>query len=90
MRELPSPSYLQSVLAGKALVAVGARIWLYSQMNALMALQVMISVEALWTQITLEWTIVVRRRVNLVRVVVVHALHICCVTTVEASDQSLR
>lgn len=90
MSEKWTLSYLQSVLAGKAFVAVHARVWLDSQMDALMTLQVVVSVEALWALIALEWAIIVGRRVGLMRVVVVHGLHICCVTTIEAPNQSLR
>lgn len=89
MRNYWARSYLQGVLAGKTFIAPRAREWLHSQMDALMTLQVVVAVETLWALVTLEGTIVVRSLVSLVRVVVVHRLHIGCVTTVEAY-QSLR
>jgi hypothetical protein len=60
---------------------VVAREGLDSQMYPLVSLQVVISVEALWTLVTLEWTIVGRRL--LVRGVTEVMRHRCGVATVE-------
>jgi hypothetical protein len=81
-------SYLQSILAGETLVTMTARERLNRQMDALMALQVVIAVEALWALIALEGTVIMRRLLSLMRVVVVHMLQAGRVSTVEV-DQSL-
>lgn len=67
-------TYLESIFPREALVAVSARERLYSEMNALVTLQVVIPVEALRALITAERS--VGLRVGLLHVVVtVQLLH---------------
>jgi hypothetical protein len=58
VRILDEFTNLEGVLAREALVAVIARERFHSQMDPFMSLQVMISVEALWTLIAFERSIV--------------------------------
>jgi len=66
-------AHLQCVFAREALVTVAAREWLDCQMNALVSLQVVITVEALNTLVALERTIV--QRVRCLLLVAVHRVH---------------
>jgi hypothetical protein len=43
---------------------VTAREGLYGKMDAFMPLEIMVSVETLWTLITFEWTIILLRRLT--------------------------
>lgn len=51
---------LERVFAGEALVAMATRKGLHSQVNALMSLEIVISVEALRTLVASEWSVVLR------------------------------
>lgn len=70
------PTYLQCVLARKALVAVRAREWLHSQMNPLMTLEIVIAVEALRALVAFEWPI--GRRYSHTMVGWVSAIQVLC------------
>ena len=72
-------SYLQSILTREALITTLAWKWLYSKMNPFMPLQVVISIKALWTLITFEWTI--HWCCTWLRAVCM--LHLCSVSTVK-------
>lgn len=83
-------TYLESVLARERLVAVLAGEWLDSQMNTLMSLQIVIAVEGLWALIALERPVVLWRRLLWVSVrrTVIHAVHVCCMSTVESEREA--
>ena len=57
--------------------------WLDSQMYPLVSLKIVIPVEALWTLIALEWSIVVRGLSRWVRSIVVHVLKASRMATIE-------
>ena len=50
-------TYLESILPRKALIAVRAREGLHSQMNALVAFEIVIAVETLRTLVAFEWPV---------------------------------
>ena len=52
-------AYLEGILPRKALVTPAAGIWFNSQMDALVSLEVVVSVERLRALITLEGTVIV-------------------------------
>jgi hypothetical protein len=83
-------TYLQCVLAREALVTVGARERLHGQVNPLVALQVMIPVEALGALITLEWSIGSWTRHTMVgyRVSSVEMLGVGDVSTIETRQNA--
>jgi uncharacterized membrane protein YqjE len=54
--------YLQGILSAKALVAVGARKRLHSEVYPFVSLQVMIAIEALWTLVATERSLLMRNR----------------------------
>ena len=66
---------LESILSGKALVAVSAREGFDSQVDALVTLEVVVSVEALRALVAAEWS--VGLRVVLWHRVSVQLLHSC-------------
>ena len=75
---------LQGVLAGKALVAVLAGERLDRKMNSLVTLQVMISMERLWTAVAAKWSIVLGVLCGRARPLLsVHVRWICRISTVE-------
>jgi hypothetical protein len=74
---------LQGVLAREALVAMTTREWFDCQMYPLMSLEVMVTIEALRTLITLEWSIIVGRLRGRMWRAVVHVLKTGCVAAVE-------
>jgi len=65
---------LESVLPRETLVTMAAWEWLHSKMNALVSLQVVISVEALRALVATEWPVV--SRVRMATLVSVHLLHL--------------
>ena len=67
--------YLESILSGKALVAVSAREGFDSQVDALVTLEVVVSVEALGALVASEWS--VGLRVVLWHRVAIQLLHRC-------------
>lgn len=75
-------AYLKCVLPREALIAVVAREGLDSQMDPLVSLQVVVSIEALWTLVTLEWPVVGGRL--LMRWVSKEVGYCCGVAAVEA------
>jgi hypothetical protein len=74
---------------------MSARERLDRQMNALMALQVVVTIEALRALVAFEWSIVLRRLLRCLRRLAVHLVEVCSVTAVitmhhtvgEATDQ---
>ena len=81
-------TYFERILARETLVAVIAREGLYSKVNPLMSLQVMVSVEALRALVAFERPIMrwwlLRRICSLLAI---HALWVCGIATVEAHWQ---
>ena len=61
---------LQCILPGEALLAVSARERLHCQMDSLMSLQIVVTIEGLWTLITFEGSVILL--LLLPRVVTVH------------------
>lgn len=78
---------LQCVLARKALVAVTAWEWLDSEMDALVSLKVVISIEALRTLIASEWPVILR--IWWLRVTV-HGGHVRSMAAVEGWHHARR
>jgi hypothetical protein len=77
-------THLERVFPREALITMSTREWLHRQVNSLMALEIMIPVEALRALVTLERPIVMRWcRLRLVRIVVVHVLHVGGMPAVE-------
>lgn len=74
MKTKKKSTNLQSVLAREALLAVAARERLHRQVDALVALQVVVPVEALGALVALERTVVLLLLL-LLAVVAVHVLH---------------
>lgn len=74
-------SYLQGILAREALVAVAAGEGLDGQVDALVTLQVVVAVEALWALIASERSVVLWA--GLLRVVTIHSVHVRGVSAVE-------
>ena len=62
---------------------------LHSQVNALVALQVVVTVEALWTLIAFERTVILWR-LGLRLCLVVHLVHGCSMATVETLHHAWR
>jgi hypothetical protein len=55
--------------------------WLDGQMYALVPLQVVVAIEALWALITAKWAVILR----ILRLcMAVNVLQVCCVSAVEA------
>lgn len=79
-------TYLERILTREALVAVAAREWLDCQMNSLMPLQIVISVEALRALVASEWPVVLR----IWRWVTVHVVHRRSVPTVVPAHHPMR
>lgn len=61
---------LQCIFPGEALLAVSAREWLHSQMDPLMSLQIVVTIEGLWTLVTFERSVILLLLLS--RVVAVH------------------
>jgi hypothetical protein len=49
---------LQCIFSRKALLAMSAREWLHSQMDPLMSLQIVVTIEGLWTLVTFERSVI--------------------------------
>jgi hypothetical protein len=79
-------AYLQRVFAREALIAVAAREWLNCQVDALMSLQVVIAIEALWTLVASDWSIVLSVRCS---IMIVHLLVHCRMATVVVHGHAL-
>jgi hypothetical protein len=61
---------LQCIFPGEALLAVSAREWFHRQMDPLMSLQIVVSIEGLWTLVTFERSVILLLLLS--RVVGVH------------------
>lgn len=49
---------LQCIFPRKALLTVSTWEWLHRQMDPLMSLQIMVTIEGLWTLVTFEWSVI--------------------------------
>src|SRR4051812_3098101 len=82
-------THLEGVFPRKALVAVRARERLHGEMDALVALQIMVPIEALGTLIALEWSVGCRGGHAMRRWVgPVQMLGACDMSTVESGQKT--